>query len=206
MSAAVHDPAAIRRLTACLHQARRMVADGASSAPLARLAAAAGCAADELRADLAALGVRGRPRIGCRLAEVVAAVERLFGWDQACDAVLVGAGSLGSALLGHPGFAARGVGIVAAFDTDPARIGGEVAGHPVLPLARLPGIVRRLDIRLGILAVPGFSAPSTARLLYDAGVRGFWNLSGGPLNLPDDALVEDLDLGAALAALARRLP
>lgn len=192
-------PDRIRRLTACLHHLRAQVPAGTTHLPRVRLAAALGCDPLVLRDDLAALGVRGRPRLGLEVAAMTAAIEALLGWSEPRDAVLVGTGHLGRAFLGHPGFAAAGLAIAAAFDTDQRLIGQVVNGHTVQPMSRLAGLVQRLGVRLGILALPPFSAPAAARTLYDAGVRGIWNLTGAELHLPADAAVESLDLGAALA-------
>ena len=41
-------------------------------------------------------------------------------------------------MLGYPRFADYGLNIVAAFDTDPAKVGTVIYGKDVLPLARLP--------------------------------------------------------------------
>ena len=64
------------------------------------------------RKDLAMAGVPGRPRRGYPAGELRAAINRALGWDSATDAVLVGAGSLGSALLGYAGFKEQNLSIV----------------------------------------------------------------------------------------------
>ena len=41
---------------------------------------------------------------------------------------MVGTGNLGRALLGYKGFSHQGFRIVAAFDVDPAQVGGTIEG------------------------------------------------------------------------------
>jgi redox-sensing transcriptional repressor len=77
----------------------------------------------QVRKDLESVGVAGRPRIGYVLANVIGELERFLGWNNINDAFLVGAGSMGSALLGYRKFEECGLKIVAAFDNDPAKIG-----------------------------------------------------------------------------------
>ncbi len=45
-------------------------------------------------------------------------IEEFLGYGNTNNAVLIGAGKLGKALLGYSGFAEYGLNIVAGFDTD----------------------------------------------------------------------------------------
>ena len=110
------------------------------------------------RKDLAMAGVPGRPRRGYPAEELRAAINRALGWDSATDAVLVGAGSLGSALLGYAGFKEQNLSIVAAFDANPRLAGSTVHGVKVRPLAEMARLVRRLKVHLAILTVPTAAA------------------------------------------------
>ncbi|MBQ8428059.1 MAG: redox-sensing transcriptional repressor Rex, partial [Clostridia bacterium] len=74
----------------------------------------------------------GRPRLGFRIARLVADIEKFLGYDNLSDVVLVGAGGLGKAFLGYDGFKSNGLNVVAAFDLDERVVGKEVAGKPVL--------------------------------------------------------------------------
>ena len=85
-------------------------------------------------------GAVGTPRIGFHITELIAAIERFLGWDNQTKAVLVGVGSLGTALLGYQGFQNFGFRFVGAFDHDPEnrwQMGSrpQSAGHgPIDPL------------------------------------------------------------------------
>ena len=83
----------------------------------------------QVRKDLAAISsAAGKPKLGFDVEELIADIDRFLGYDNVSDAVLVGAGGLGSALVGYDGFKNYGLNIVAAFDCDPARIGKTVGG------------------------------------------------------------------------------
>lgn len=65
--------------------------------------------------------------------------------------------------------------IVPAFDTDPAKIGSEVAGCPSYSLEDLIRIVSEKSIPLGIITVPAESAQQVAGLMLLGGISGFLN-------------------------------
>ena len=109
----------------------------------------------QVRKDLAVISsVAGKPKLGFELSELIADIDRFLGYDNVTDAVLVGAGGLGSALVGYEGFKNYGLNIVAAFDTDPSLIGTSVGGVKVFDAKELSKLVRRLNVLIGIVAVP----------------------------------------------------
>jgi redox-sensing transcriptional repressor len=158
-----------------------------------------------VRKDLAMTGVVGTPRIGFHIADLIAAIERFLGWDNQTKAVLVGIGSLGTALLGYQGFQNFGFRFVGAFDCDPKIIGKWVHGRKVQAMSQLLPFVRRGEIALGVLAVPTEAAQATAELMVRAGIKGIWNFSPVKLQLPDEIVTQKEDLAEGLAVLSHRL-
>ena len=157
------------------------------------------------RKDLAMVGVPGRPRRGYPAEELRAAINRALGWDSATDAVLVGAGSLGSALLGYAGFKEQNLSIVVAFDANPRLAGSTVHGVKVRPLAEMARLVRRLKVHLAILTVPTAAAQACAATLVEAGVRGILNFSSAQLSVPEGVIVQNVDLAQPLAVLSHAI-
>ncbi len=158
-----------------------------------------------VRKDLAFTGITGTPRIGFRVTESIAAIERFLGWDSQTQAVLVGVGNLGSALLGYHGFGNFGVRIVGAFDDDPRKIGKWVHGRKVQANEQLTRFVQRGEIRLGVLTVPAAVAQETTGLMLRAGIRGIWNFTPVKLQVPDSVVTQKEDLAEGLAVLSHRL-
>jgi len=159
----------------------------------------------QVRKDLESVGVVGRPRIGYVLANVIEELERFLGWSNVNDAFLVGAGSMGSALLGYHKFEQCGLKIVAAFDTDLLKIGTRIHGKQVLPLAKLPNLVQRMHILIGIITVPAERAQGVADLLVAGGIRAIWNFAPIRLHAPEHVIVHNEDLYCSLAALSQKL-
>ena len=89
----------------------------------------------------------------------------------------MGAGSLGSALLGYEKFRSHGMEIVGAFDIDRQKIGQRIHGTEIQPLFCLSEFVRNTQIPLGLIATPGDAAQSVADLMVDGGIQAIWNLS-----------------------------
>lgn len=161
--------------------------------------------ATQVRKDLEAAGISGKPKVGYRVDELVTAIEAFLGWNNVREAFLAGAGSLGTALLGYERFARCGLNIVAAFDTSENKIGLRIRNKLVLPLEKLPDLAQRMHVRIGIITVPEDAAQRVADLMVEGGMRAIWNFAPIRLHLPDDIIVHNEDLYCSLASLSQKL-
>lgn len=159
----------------------------------------------QVRKDLESVGIVGRPRIGYFLVKVIDGLEQFLGWKNTNDAFLVGAGSMGSALLGYHKFEQCGLKIVTAFDLDPSKIGTRIHGKHVLPLAKLPDLARRMHVLIGIITVPALEAQAVADLMIAGGIRAIWNFAPLRLRVPEQVIVHNEDLYCSLASLSQKL-
>jgi redox-sensing transcriptional repressor len=197
--------ACVKRMPAYLQLLRRLQAEGQEHVSGTVLAGVHRWEPVIVRKDLALTGAVGTPRIGFGVSELITAIERFLGWDNQTKAVLVGVGSLGTALLGYQGFQNIGIRIVGAFDSDRKIIGTWVHGRKVQATGHLNAFVRRGEIRLGILTVPEEVAQAAADLMVGAGVKGIWNFTAKELHVPADVVTQKEDLAEGLAVLSRRL-
>jgi redox-sensing transcriptional repressor len=197
--------ASLRRLPLYYRLLQQLVAGGVRHASSGLIGRDLGLDPTQVRKDLEAMGLSGRPRIGFAVSDLLRGIEAFLGWDRPKDAVLAGAGNLGSALLRYRRFGDYGVRIVAAFDTDPDKIGRPIDGKEVYLLDSLPGRVRRMGIHLGVIATPPRAAQRVADLMVEAGIRAVWNFAPVHLRLPPTVIVQNEDLGHALASLSLRL-
>ena len=159
----------------------------------------------QVRKDLESVGVVGRPRIGYVLENVMDELEQFLGWNNVQEAFLVGAGSMGSALLGYHKFEDCGLKIVAAFDMDPRKIGTRIHGKHVLRLEQLSGLAERMHVLIGIITVPAPQAQAVADLMVTGGIRAIWNFAPVRLRTPEHVIVHNEDLYCSLAALSQKL-
>lgn len=195
----------IRRYPLYLRCIRDMIAAGDLHVSSAVVAEKLGLDPVLTRKDLAMAGVGGRPRRGYPAHELQHALNHALGWDNATDALIVGAGSLGNALLGCAGFEEQNLNIAVVFDSDPALVGKSLHGVKVRPMEDVPELVKRLKIRIGILTVPNAAAQDCADRLVSADVRGIWNFAAVQLAVPKGVIVQNIDLAESLAVLSHAI-
>lgn len=160
----------------------------------------------QVRKDLAAVSQSGgRPRTGFAVAELLESIGACLGYNNIDDAVLVGAGQLGRALLAYKGFEEKGVRIVAAFDADPALAGAGFGGKKVLPLDKLAALVKRMKVHIGIITVPAEAAQEVCDLMVQGGILAVWNFAPVLLKVPEGVLVQNENMAAGLALLSQHL-
>jgi redox-sensing transcriptional repressor len=164
-----------------------------------------GLVAVQVRKDLQYTGIIGKPKTGYSVSELIAAIETFLGWNKINEAFLVGAGNLGTALLGHERFSKFGLHIVAAFDTDPAKIGKWIHEKAVLPLEKLADLAPRMSIHLGIITSPAETAQAIADEMVRGGIQAIWNFAPVKLNVPEHIIVHNEDLYNSLASLSWKL-
>lgn len=161
--------------------------------------------ATQVRKDLEMTGIVGKPRVGYPTAALIAAIEQFLGFNNVNEAFLVGAGSMGAALIGYNTFQEYGLNIVAAFDNDPRKIGTVVHGKTILPVAKVPELARKMRILIGIITVPGPAAQEVAELMLKGGICAIWNFAPVHLRVNDNIIVHNEDLYCSLASLSQKV-
>lgn len=195
----------LQRLPSYLNYLRKPAQDSKKHVSATAIAEALGLNDVVVRKDLASVSSSGRPKVGYVRQELIKELEAFLGYDNSQDAVLVGAGKLGQALLSYGGFPQYGLNILAGFDSDPALAGTEVAGKKILPMDKLPGLCRRLGVHIGIITVPGEHAQTVCDQLIDSGILAVWNFANVHLTVPDGILVQNENMAVSLALLSNHL-
>lgn len=157
-----------------------------------------------VRKDLALVSAPGKPRMGFEIVRLMADMERMLGYHCYANAVVVGAGRLGRAILCYDGFENYGIHMVAGFDNSPEKIGA-VSGKPIYPVERLKEIAAREAIQKAIIAVPKEAARSACDMLVEAGVKSILNFAPVYLTVPDGVQIKCVDFAAMLATLGAPL-
>lgn len=159
----------------------------------------------QVRKDFGAVGLAGVSRVGYDICEVCRTIRSVLGFDHTYAAVLVGTGHLGSALLAYGGFERYGLRFVAAFDADPAKVGHEVGGYAIQPIAHLRPFIERGGIQVAVLTTPAESSQRLADLVVRAGVKAIWNFSPTRLAVPDGVMARNEHISVGLAQIAYHL-
>lgn len=198
--------ATLRRLPSYLRYLYRLDKESVPTVSSTTIANGLGLNPVQVRKDIALVSsVAGKPKTGYATKELIADLESYLGYNNTRDAVLVGVGGLGRAILGYDGFRNYGLNIAYAFDTDENVIGTEINGKAVCSADKLQSIVERFKIRLGIICVPSASAQTVADNMVKAGIKAIWCFAPVHLNLPPEIAVKSEDLAASLALLSMQL-
>ncbi|MDD2404464.1 MAG: redox-sensing transcriptional repressor Rex [Victivallaceae bacterium] len=195
----------IRRMPTYLHKLVEMQMEGVPFVSTTQLADYMNLEPIVVRKDIGITGISGQPGIGYKTDKLIAAIRRFLGWDSVIEACLVGAGSLGSALLGYDGFENYGLKISTAFDRDTAKIGSYIHGREIFDYKQLPELVAQLGLKLGIICVPAPCAQAVADQLTDCGIKAIWNFANVSLKLPEDVVVQREVIAGGLALLSVKL-
>ena len=157
-----------------------------------------------VRKDLAMISGSGKPRVGYLREALIYDLERHLGSQSLTNAVLVGAGRLGRALLEYGGFEDFGIRILAGFDCN-ERILQLSKSKLVLPIGDIDDYCRENDVKIGIITVGQGSAQEVCDRLIACGIKAIWNFSPCALAVPKGVLLKQENLALSLAHLSNQL-
>ena len=183
----------------CLDRLRENHVETVSSDALAK---AAGVKPTQLRKDLTHLGNFGRRGLGYNVKDLLNRINLTMGTNRLLPVILVGVGNLGSALLSYQGFAKEGFEVLAAFDADPLRKRSKDFRVPLIHVQELGTFIREHEVKLAILTVPATAAQEVANKLVACGIEAILNFSPILLQVPDEVMVNNVNLAIELENLA----
>lgn len=166
------------------------------------LAKAARVKSTQLRKDLTYFGQFGTRGLGYDVEQLSTMISDLLGTTSLQPVILIGVGNLGLALLSYKGFEQEGFEIVSAFDVEPARNRGKTGTIPLHGMDKLSEIVRKHGVKMAIMAVPASEAQEVANQLIEAGVAGILNFAPIVLHVPDEVMVNNVNLAIELENLS----
>lgn len=164
-----------------------------------------GVDASQIAKDLSLLDIRGKTRIGYEVPVLEAALREFLGFDRLHNAVIVGVGSLGAALMRDRGLHRYGLNVVAGFDVDPDIVGQDNTGVRVYHIDRMARVVRDLDVNIAAITVPVGSAQEAADACIRAGIGAIWNFTPWRIQVPEGVVVQNTSIYAHLALIYNRL-
>ena len=92
--------------------------------------------------------------------------------------------------------------IVAAFDIDPKRPRNKRINQPILHMDKMADFVRDRGVKMAILSVPASVAQEVANQLAQAGIEGVLNFAPIVLSVPEDVVVNNVNLAIELENLS----
>lgn len=154
----------------------------------------------QVRKDLATICDGGKPRVGYDTVELFRSLEKALGYNIPTEAVIVGAGKLGRALLNYTGFDIYNIQILGAFDIKKDLYDGRL--EKIYPLEEFNSFCRGNQIEIGIITTPSEYAQSVCDMFLANGIKAIWNFTQTRLNAPCDVMVQNESLANSLAILS----
>lgn len=161
--------------------------------------------ASQIAKDLSFLDIRGKTRIGYEVAQLDDTLREFLGFNHPHNAVMVGVGSLGAALIADRGLANFGLDIVAGFDIRRELIGTSINGVPIHDISQLAEERARLNAEIGIVAVPFACAQEVADTMIAAGIKALWNFTPFRIRTSAGIVVANTSIYSHLAVMYNRL-
>ena len=193
--------AVLKRLPSYLSYLKSLPEDSSPFISATSIAVALNMGEVQVRKDLAVVSKAGKPKVGYPRADLIENISRYLCYDNTTDAILVGAGKLGQALLGYSGFAAYGLNILAAFDAKPAKS----LDKPIFSMEEMEGFCREHNVHMGIITVPAEYAQEVCDRMIQCGIKAIWNFAPVHLDVPASTLVQNENMATSLAVLSMHL-
>lgn len=192
---------AIVRISMYLRNLKRLQQQDVKVISSTDLAKTVNVTPDQLRKDLSYFGGFGKRGVGYDVEYLIKRLENILGVDSEWKIALAGVGRIGGALLNYPGFGQEHLTISVAFDVNPDMIGTTQCNVPIEDLKDLPEIVKKENIKVGILCVHSEFAQEVADMMMDAGIKAILNFAPVNINIREDVYVSRVDMFSKLESL-----
>lgn len=183
----------IGRLPIYLRALNQLAAEGQEITSSHELGQRLGISSAQIRKDLSHFGEFGKQGTGYQIGHLRTQLKHILRVDHEWPVAIVGAGDLGHAIAHYGGFVDRGFRIVAVFDNSPDKIGHDINGLKIMETNRIPDVIREMDIKIAMIAVPAQYAQAVCDTLVEAGVRAILNYAPITLTVPPKVNVQYID-------------
>jgi redox-sensing transcriptional repressor len=161
--------------------------------------------ASQIRQDLNCFGGFGQQGYGYNVEYLYKEIASILGLNHQYNAILVGAGNMGQALIQNTTFEKRGFHLMGIFDNDPQKIGKEINGIKILDVKDLKSFVDANHPTMAIISTPRTVVNQIYRTLVDLGIRAFLNFSYAEISCEDNVVVENIHLSDSLMRLCYKI-
>ena len=195
----------IRRMPTYLHRLLEMQQEGRRHVSSTELAEYMHIEPIVVRKDIALTGISGQRRVGYDVGELILFIKNYLGWQSPIRAALIGAGALGTALLGYDDFAHYGLILDSVFDCDVQKIGTRIRGKEIFSIETMEKRLKKSPVSIAIICVSSAAAQSVVDRLVNVGVRCIWNFANVSLRTPPGVIVQREVIAGGLAMLAVKM-
>jgi redox-sensing transcriptional repressor len=192
----------LARLSRYLRCLRELASQNVKTVSSAQMEQRLGILSAQIRKDLSYFGEFGKPGIGYDVRHLLDRLTEVMQLDREQRAVIVGAGNLGSALVGYAGFARSPFRIVGIFDNNFGKIGRMLWNLEIRDIQLLPETNQELRATIGIIAVPAEAAQEVANILVKSGIRAILNFAPYHIAVPPYVAERNVDFLRELEILS----
>src|SRR6266849_5704549 len=192
------------RLSVYLRCLNDLTAAGITTVSSQELAEQFNLSSAQIRKDLGYFGEFGVRGVGYFIDDLRAHLTKILGLDRPHRVGIVGAGRLGTALANYNGLEKSNFAVVALFDNDRGKIGGQIGPSriPVHDVKKIAKVVRDEGIDVAVIAVPARAAQRVLNHITASGVKAVLNFAPAPLNARLGVKVRTVDLTTSLESLS----
>lgn len=191
----------VRRLSIYLRFLEESEESGHATISSDELAKLGGTTSAQVRKDLSFFGSFGKRGLGYSVPELASAIREILGLGREWRVIIVGAGKIGAALAQYRGFNQRGFRIIAAYDTNPEKIGRQLEGVEVRDVSALEHDIAQGRPDIAVIAVPSEAAQDMLDRLVRAGVTAILSFAAAQLHAPPEVAVKTVNMAMELEGL-----
>lgn len=159
--------------------------------------------ASQIRQDLNCFGGFGQQGYGYIVSDLKEEIGKIIGIDRVKNAVICGFGNLGKALYRHFDANKYGFELVGLFDSDKLKQGQSVGKLTIQSEKNIVDFCKANNVETAIICVPTKFAEGVVDLLYEGGVRSFWNFCHFKVSSKyPDVIEENVHLSESLLTLS----
>lgn len=195
----------VRRLSAYLRFLEDFEHRGLATISSEELARHGGTTSAQVRKDLSFFGSFGKRGLGYSVPELAGRLREILGLGREWRVIIIGAGKIGAALAQYRGFRQRGFTILAAYDSNPEKVGRKLEGIPVRDIVQLEKDAQREHPEIAVLTVPGEAAQKMLDRVVKAGIKAVLNFAPTQLQAPADVTVKNVNMAMELEGLSYAL-
>lgn len=193
----------IRRMPRYLRKLDELTEAGISRISSFELGQQLGLTPSQIRQDFSCFGEFGQQGYGYNVTLLRSQIAGILGMDRGYNAILLGVGHIGHALMDNFCFSEWGFNLVHAFDVNPELIGKEISGVPVSSAEKLGEYLDNNKVDVAVLTVPKEAAIAVTEELTSHGVSAIWNFTNVEITEPDSPfIVENVHFSDSLLSLS----
>lgn len=192
----------VYRVPIYLTISRRLLDEGAKYITAPQISDITGINVETVKKDLSQIcKTPGNPKLGRDAETMVEEILEFGVYTKLTNAIIIGVGHLGRALLNYSGFGEWGLHIAAGFDRNSDLVGTKIEDKPIYEINDLSKVIKETNAEIAIITVPKEYAQQLVDFAIAAGIKAIWNFAPTHINVPDDVILQNENMASSLSLL-----